>query len=85
MEERTDQRFCRHCLMAEADPDRYQKELRDYIERIGNNRVGEKEYRDRLALCKACEKLSVGTCLLCGCYVEIRAAAKTGHCPRKIW
>ena len=39
----------------------------------------------RLDVCKECEKLNQGTCLACGCYVEIRAALKNGKCPYSKW
>ncbi len=39
----------------------------------------------RLCICKECEKLNQGTCLACGCYVEIRAALKNGKCPYSKW
>ena len=29
----------------------------------------------RLSVCQDCEKLNAGTCMACGCYVELRAAA----------
>ncbi len=48
-------------------------------------RAPEEEYERRLTLCKDCEKLLQGTCLACGCYVELRAAARGGHCPKKKW
>ena len=40
---------------------------------------------ERLSLCTACDYLSKGTCLKCGCYVELRAAAKKTSCPAKKW
>ncbi|MBR4914941.1 MAG: hypothetical protein IKZ42_06660 [Clostridiales bacterium] len=39
----------------------------------------------RLSVCKECEKINQGTCLACGCYVEIRAALKAGKCPYSKW
>ncbi len=42
-------------------------------------------YEKRLSICKACELLNAGTCLACGCYVELRAAAKAAGCPHKRW
>ena len=38
-------------------------------------------YQARLTLCKACEALRDGTCSLCGCYVEARAAKRQQRCP----
>ena len=31
--------------------------------------------------CKACGSLESGTCMQCGCYVEMRAARIDMHCP----
>lgn len=47
--------------------------------------VSVEEYESRLAICKECELLNAGTCGACGCYVELRAAAKVGHCPYRKW
>ena len=35
----------------------------------------------RLEACKACDHLMSGTCALCGCYVELRAAKRVQACP----
>ncbi len=40
-------------------------------------------YRRRLNLCQDCEFLQKGTCLKCGCYVELWAAMQDSHCPLK--
>ena len=50
-----------------------------------NDIVSDDEYEKRLAVCGTCEKLNAGTCMSCGCYVEIRAAAKVSKCPNKKW
>ena len=44
-------------------------------------RTPEESYRMRLAICQACDQLMNGTCRLCGCYVETRAAKRTQQCP----
>ena len=38
-------------------------------------------YEPRLQACKACGSLESGTCMQCGCYVEMRAARIDMHCP----
>ena len=59
--------------MAEADIRRIEK----YKEAIRpEDRTGEAEYEARLAVCRACDWLSEGTCGACGCYVELRAAGR---------
>ena len=44
-------------------------------------RANEADYRARLAVCQDCDQLLNGTCRLCGCYVETRAAKKGMGCP----
>lgn len=44
-------------------------------------RTPEDAYRARLALCQDCPELMNGTCRLCGCYVETRAAKRGQKCP----
>ena len=76
---------CKRCLlreMAEADQAMIQK-YKDAIKSA--DQVPPEEYERRLAVCKACDKLNAGTCNSCGCYVELRAAAKVSHCPNKKW
>lgn len=76
---------CKKCLlreMAEADA----KKIAAYRDAIKEkDRVAGAEYEARLAVCKSCDFLNAGTCGACGCYVELRAAAKTGKCPYKKW
>ena len=78
-------RICKKCLlrdMAEADKGMIEK----YLAAIKQeDRVSTEEYEGRLSLCKACERLNSGTCAACGCYVELRAAGVSGHCPYKKW
>ena len=45
-------------------------------------RAPEEVYRARLAVCLACPWLRDGTCALCGCYVEARAAGRRQKCPQ---
>lgn len=85
------QRVCTRCLLRElieSDASR-QAELemiKKYREAIKlSDRVPEEEYEYRLSVCRECEKLLAGTCGACGCYVELRAAVKTSHCPKKKW
>lgn len=60
--------------------------VRREIDRMSDKmRVGEEQYRKRLDICRQCDRLSGGTCLACGCYVELRAAAVHTACPRKKW
>lgn len=42
-------------------------------------------YEKRLSVCQECKYLSEALCQACGCYVELRAAAKVSRCPYKKW
>lgn len=78
-------RICKKCLlreMAQKDAEMIAT-YRDAIKDA--DRVPEEEYERRLAICKECELLNMGTCGACGCYVELRALAKGGKCPYKKW
>lgn len=78
-------KICKRCLLREmAEED--SKKIAIYQEAIKKaDRVPEKEYERRLAVCKSCDYLNAGTCGACGCYVELRAIAKAGRCPYKKW
>ena len=56
--------------------------VREYIDTLPEEqRAEETLYQARLNLCKECTELRNGTCVLCGCYVEMRAAKKRMNCP----
>ena len=56
--------------------------VQEHIEKIPvSNKVEEAVYQQRLALCSMCDNLLSGTCLKCGCYVELRAAFANQKCP----
>lgn len=77
--------ICKKCLlreMAELD----QKMIEKYKAAIkAEDQVDATCYEERLFVCKECEFLNAGTCLACGCYVELRAAARISRCPHKKW
>ncbi|MCR5581264.1 MAG: DUF6171 family protein [Pseudobutyrivibrio sp.] len=78
-------RVCTRCLlrdMIDADTsmiEKYKSALKK------QDMVTDEEYERRLQVCTTCDKLNEGTCMSCGCYVELRAAAKVSHCPNKAW
>ena len=80
---------CKRCLLEEMETEQPLYELiRQRIALLPDGeRTPDPEYRRRLALCRACDQLQRGTCLQCGCYVEIRAAKHLLHCPnsRPAW
>lgn len=79
-------KICKRCLLREYDEREYREKLGRLLELIGESEKTEEEvYHQRLGCCKECQKLVTGTCLVCGCYVELRAAAKSGHCPDHRW
>lgn len=73
---------CRRCLLRESGRQNKEKEILECILRIKEGeRADEKLYSQRLSLCRECDFLIDGTCLKCGCYVELRAAFKNNRCP----
>lgn len=77
---------CLKCLLKEMDEAAYMEKLHRYIEMMdAKSRTSDKEYEERLGKCKQCDYLEAGTCLACGCYVELRAATKVSACPYKKW
>lgn len=76
---------CKKCLlseMAEADASKIEAYRMAIKEK---DRVKDEEYERRLLFCSSCDMLNAGTCGACGCYVVLRATAKTGKCPHKKW
>ncbi len=86
-----EQRICTRCLLRELlDTDEAKRAEYETIEKykqaiLAADRVSDVEYEKRLTVCRACDRLLAGTCAACGCYVELRAAAKVSHCPKKKW
>lgn len=79
-------RVCKRCLLQEFNEKEYKEKLERYIVGLDSAlKTPDALYAERLAVCKECDKLSEGTCLACGCYVELRAAAKESRCPKKKW
>ena len=72
---------CR-CLLAQAGEAEMAAIIAEYVAGLDEAlRADEVDYRARLAICEACDQLMNGTCRLCGCYVETRAAKKAMACP----
>ena len=59
---------CRKCLLEDMDENDFLRDMRSHIAAYP-----EDKYHQRLAFCKNCDKLVDGMCVLCGCYVELRA------------
>ena len=77
---------CLKCLLREMDEEAYMKQLHRYIQQLDPDvKTAQTISEDRLRNCKTCDRLEAGTCLACGCYVELRAAVKKNKCPYKKW
>lgn len=86
MDNGSNQRICKKCLLKDVSPEEYQEKIHKYIEALGKDAgVDSREYERRLGICRNCDMLNAGTCNACGCYVEIRSATKVGKCPKKKW
>ena len=72
---------CR-CLLFEAGQQDMARTVAEYVAGLDDAiRTPENVYRERLDLCRECPELMNGTCRLCGCYVETRAAKRVQGCP----
>lgn len=86
MEMDTQKKPCLKCLLRELDEEAYLKQLHRYIVQLDADvKTAQQVYEKRLAACKQCDYLEAGTCLACGCYVELRAAVKKNRCPYHRW
>lgn len=75
-------KICYKCLLEELNEGELLKTVKEMIEAIPEeNRTDPEEYRRRLKICTGCDSLISGTCVKCGCYVELRAAGKNRTCP----
>lgn len=84
-------RVCTRCLLRELVETDHEKQteyemIQKYRDAIKpSQRVADTVYEQRLDRCRSCEKLVAGTCMACGCYVELRAVSLRSHCPKKKW
>lgn len=44
-----------------------------------------KEFDERLAICKQCDRMSFGVCKECGCIVAAKTKSEDSACPLKKW
>ena len=75
--------FCRRCLLEDMPSEAALMEnIRDLIALLPEEqRADEVLWRERLDCCRRCDHLNDGTCALCGCFVELRAAKQRMRCP----
>ena len=72
---------CR-CLLKDAGEAEMAASIAEYVALLDDAiRTPEDAYQERLRICQDCPELINGTCRLCGCYVETRAAKKGQQCP----
>ena len=77
---------CTRCLLKDYSKEVYEKLIVEGLKALPAEDLADEEVTSkRLSVCKDCEKINQGTCLACGCYVEIRAALKAGKCPYSKW
>lgn len=75
-------RICRRCLIRDLSDSDEKAAVEALLASMpSDGRTDETIYNARLEACRQCSHLSRGTCMKCGCYVEIRAAGKKGSCP----
>ena len=80
------QRVCYRCLLRDLSKEDYEQQIGKYLAKIKpEEKTDDTLYEYRLSVCKSCDSLLNGTCNACGCYVELRAAAKGASCPHKKW
>lgn len=74
---------CRQCLLRDMlDPQDYERTV-ERVRRALHARVRtpDAQYEQRLSVCRDCDQLQNGTCMRCGCLVEMRAMRRDMHCP----
>jgi hypothetical protein len=75
-------KICYKCLLEDLDEIKIYNTVKEMIDSVPEKeRTPEEEYRRRLSICRECDSLISGTCVKCGCYVELRAAGRTRICP----
>ena len=86
MQDQNNQRVCKKCLLRDFDQAAYKEKLEKLLVLMDQDvKAGNVLCEKRLSICTECDKLLEGTCIGCGCYVELRAAVKSNHCPYKKW
>ena len=73
-----------------SGPIEYNKELKNLASEYASvipeaEKTPEAEYKRRLEICSECSYLVDGLCVLCGCFVEIRAAKRSQSCANGYW
>ena len=73
---------CKRCLLLESSKEDIFAVIQEHLAKIPDSKkTAQDVYKQRLALCCECDNLVSGTCIKCGCYVELRAAFASQRCP----
>lgn len=79
-------KICTRCLLKDFSKEQYEAIVINGLSSLPKEDLTtDLESSRRLAICKDCSKLNQGTCLACGCFVELRAALTKGKCPYSKW
>ena len=79
-------KICTRCLLKDLSKEKYEAIIINGLSSLQPEDLTERFETDRrLNVCKDCDRLNQGTCLACGCFVELRASLKAGHCPYSKW
>jgi len=75
--------FCRRCLLEDMPQEAaLAQNIRELIALLPQEKRASAEMNaERLNICRNCDHLQNGMCVLCGCYVELRAAKAQMKCP----
>ena len=77
--------LCKRCLLEQANERELFKSVSELIEALSEDKKTPPDaYASRLAACLDCPYLLSGTCVKCGCFVELRAARLRMSCPNDI-
>ena len=79
-------KICTRCLLKDFSKEQFEAIVINGLASLPKeDLVDNAESNRRLDVCKDCGKLNQGTCLACGCFIEIRAPLKKGTCPYSKW
>lgn len=77
---------CRRCLLADMDAEGLRQTVQRRIDQLpAEQRTDATVYQARLGVCLSCDSLINGLCGMCGCFIELRAARRSQHCPAGRW
>lgn len=79
-------KICTRCLLKDFSKEQYEAIVINGLSSLPKEDLASDEVTaNRLCICSQCDKLNQGTCLACGCFVELRAALTKGKCPYGKW